>query len=313
MPTRSASTSSVVRVRAFAKINLSLRVMGARPDGYHDLRTIFQSIALHDTLIVERARGPLRLECDDRDCPTDATNLVWRAAAAAWKASGGRGQPRDLVIKLTKDIPIQAGLGGGSSDAAATLRALSRIWRVNEEQLPALAASLGADVPYFLQGGTVLGLDRGDVLFPLVDEPPAWVTLVIPSFGISTKDAYAWFDQDRAHLGPELARPRVQRQAAAGRRKLRPYDSISDPRQQLQNDLEAPVARRHPEIARIVSALRKAGATRAAMSGSGSAVFGLFPTRAAATHAMLVTAGRGRRIILTRTVTREACRVLAAK
>jgi 4-diphosphocytidyl-2-C-methyl-D-erythritol kinase len=265
-----------VRVSAPAKINLSLRVLGVRPDGYHELRTVFQSLALHDSLIITRQRGDFRIECDDGACPTDSTNLIWRAASAAWKASGGRGSPRDVVVGLKKRIPIAAGLGGGSSDAAAALRAFAKLWRIDETRLPGLAKSLGADVPYFLEGGTVLGLERGDLLFPLLDRPSSWVTVVIPSFGVSTKDAFGWFDVDRPpHAGAEGV-----------------------------NDLQAPVVRRHPEIGRIVSALRGAGASRAAMSGSGSAVFGLFDKRTAAVRAASAVGTAARRALVTRTLGR---------
>jgi len=181
--------SCAVRVSAYAKINLSLRVLGVRPDGNHDLRTIFQSIALHDTLTVRARRGPFALECDDPACPADETNLVWRAAEQVWAASGRRGTLRDVEIRLAKRIPLKSGLGGGSSDAAAALRALGSLWRVKDAPLREIAVRLGADVPYFLEGGTVLGLDRGDLLFPLVDHPVAWVTVVVPSFGVSTVDA----------------------------------------------------------------------------------------------------------------------------
>ena len=123
------------RVRALAKINLTLRVLGVRPDGYHELRTTFQSLALHDTLTIRAVRGPLRIVCDDPACPSDRKNLVWRAATRVWRASGRAGAPRNLVIHIRKRIPMQAGLGGGSSDAAAALRALGRRWRVGEARL----------------------------------------------------------------------------------------------------------------------------------------------------------------------------------
>jgi 4-diphosphocytidyl-2-C-methyl-D-erythritol kinase len=285
-----------VRVSAFAKINLSLRVLGVRPDGYHELRTVFQSLALHDTLIVRRQRGAFRIECDDPTCPTDSTNLVWRAASAAWKASGQRGLPRDIAVALHKRIPIAAGLGGGSSDAAAALRVLSKMWRVDAARLPELAQSLGADVPYFLEGGRVLGVERGDLLFPLVDPPRAWVTLVIPSFGVSTKEAFSWFDADRP-APSKLAR---------GPSKLGPYG-------ETVNDLQGPVVRRHAEIERIVLALRRANASFAAMSGSGSAVFGLFDQRTAAIRAASAVETLARRTIVTRTLARGEYRRLAAK
>ena len=276
-----------MRVQAFAKINLSLRVLGTRDDGYHELRTMFQSIALHDTLTIRTIRGPFQLTCDDPACPADDTNLIWRAAAAMWNAAGRRGAPRNVAIDLQKRIPMQAGLGGGSSDAAAALRVLARRWRVNRARVRAVAKSLGADVPYFLEGGTVLGVDRGDRLIPHVDHPPAWVVIVLPNFGVSTKEAFGWFDGS-----PQRA-------------------ALPD----VGNDLEAPVVARHPEIGRIISALRRSGASRAAMSGSGSAVFGLFPNRLAAARAAKRLSSRlpsrARRAILTRTLNRLRYQILA--
>jgi 4-diphosphocytidyl-2-C-methyl-D-erythritol kinase len=293
-----------MRARAFAKINLSLRVLGKRSDGYHELRTIFQSIALHDTLTIRASRGPFRLTCDDPACPADDTNLIAHAAARLWTASGRRGAPRDIAIDLRKRIPLQAGLGGGSSDAAATLRALARRWRVGEARVRATAAALGADVPYFLEGGTVLGLDRGDLLFPLIDPPAAWVVLVLPNFGVSTKDAFGSFDSEVVRgfhprdRGPKRTAPQDKR---AGLQES-----------ELVNDLEEPVAARHPEIRRIISALWRQGASQAAMSGSGSAVFGLFPLCRDAVRAAKRLASASRRTLVTRTLNRRKYQTLAA-
>jgi len=279
-----------VRVRAFAKINLSLRVLGTRPDGFHELRTLFQSIALHDTLTIRRRRGAFQLTCDDPQLPVDGRNLIVRAARAAWKASGRRGSPRDVRIDLVKRIPLEAGLGGGSSDGVAALRALGRLWRVDEARLRAIAPTLGADVPYFMEGGTVLGLERGDVLVPQPDHPSAWVVLALPDFGVSTRDAYAWWDASAS--GKQYV-------ASAGPH-LRPA---------YVNDLQKEVAKRHPAIARIVTALRRAGASNAAMSGSGSAVFGLFARKSDATRAAhAISAGLCPRTLVTRTLSRAACR-----
>ena len=287
-----------MRVRAFAKINRSLRVLGVRPDGFHELRTVFQSIALHDTLTIRAVQGPFRLTCDDPDCPSDEGNLIWRAAEQVWKAARRRGAPRDVSIHLAKRIPLQAGLGGGSSDAAAALRALGRLWRVDAVRVRDIAPSLGADVPYFFEGGTVLGLERGDELFPLVDAPRAWVVVAIPSFGVSTKDAFAWWDRSRTRVGAD---PRVRPGADT---QVGPYD--------LGNDLQTVVAKRHPEISQLVRALKRAGAADAAMSGSGSAVFGLFSTRAASAAAVASVSGSKRRMLITRTVDRATCQALAA-
>jgi len=296
-----AEKATLLRVRALAKINLSLRMVGTAPDGYHAVRTVLQSIAVHDTLTFRERRGPFTLECDEAACPVDARNLVWRAAEAIARAAGGAGAPRDIAIRLTKRIPMQAGLGGGSSDAAATLRGFAALWGVQipRERLHALAASLGADVPFFLDGGTALGVERGDQLFGLIDAPPAWVTLVLPAFGVSTKDAYRWWDELA-----ESGRTGGSREGAGPVGRTLSDEGI--------NDLQAAVVHRHPEIGRIVSALRRHGASQAAMSGSGSAVFGLFPTRTAADRAARAVAARGRRILVTRTVNRVDYQRLAA-
>src|SRR4051812_26133496 len=261
-----------MRARAFAKINLSLRVLGTRPDGYHELRTIFQSIALYDTLTIRTARGPFRLTCDDPNCPADYTNLIWRAADAMWKAGRRRGAARDVAIDLQKRIPMHAGLGGGSSDAAAAIRVFARMWGVDETQARAIGRELGADVPYFFEGGTVLGLERGDLLFPLIDRPPAWVVLVLPDFGVSTKQAFGWWDAESRPLVAQAFRPAPGR--ASSPEGLHSRFSVGGA--DLINDLERVVAAHHRDIARSVARLRALSAAHAAMTGSGSAVFGLF-------------------------------------
>ncbi len=272
-------------MRACAKINLALRVLGVRPDGYHELRTTFQSLALHDTLTFARlapgANQGLQIDCTDPACPTDATNLVWRAAELVWHAAGRRETVTGVRIRIVKRIPMQAGLGGGSSDAAAALRACARLWRVKRPDLVPLAAALGADVPFFLHGGTAIGVRRGDVIEPIDDGLPQWVVLVLPDFGVSTRDAYRWLDEERLTLEPGSLEP--------GR-----------------NDLQGPVEARHPEIAWVVKALRRAGASVAAMSGSGSAVFGLFENRMRAAAAAKTLTTRRRRALVTRTLARAA-------
>jgi 4-diphosphocytidyl-2-C-methyl-D-erythritol kinase len=280
-----------IRIHAPAKINLTLRVLGVRPDGYHELQTTFQSLALHDTLTFTPARGPLRIECDDPRCPTDRANLVWRAADAMWRAHGRRSEVSGIHVRIEKRIPMEAGLGGGSSDAAAAVRALRAFWGVglSEARLQSIARDLGADVAFFLEGGTVLGVQRGDRLMPQVDARPAWVVLVLPGFGVSTADAYRWWDE--SHSG---ARGR-----ASGRR-----------RGQCGNDLQVPVAARHPAIARAVNRLRRLGARDAAMSGSGSAVFGLFDGEAMARRAAAAFGDSSTSVVVTRTLTRRQHRAL---
>lgn len=304
-----ANRTAAVKVRAFAKLNLTLRILGLREDGYHSLRTTFQSLALHDTLTFRPTRDAFLIECDDAACPTDRTNLVWRAAHAVWRAAGRHGPPSGVLVRIVKRIPLQAGLGGGSSDAAAAIRALTALWRVDlsAAECHEMAASLGADVPFFLEGGAALGLDKGDLLFPLADRPEAWVTLVIPEFGVSTKDAYAWWDggHDAARVSDgRRALPRGARAAEVGR-------MLGLPTGELCNDLEPQVAAHHPEIEQMVRALRRCGARYAAMSGSGSAVFGLFDSRKAADAAGRSLNDGGWRVVVTQTTNRARYRAMA--
>lgn len=285
--------SKLYFARAHGKVNLDLRVLGTRSDGYHELRTVFQSIELHDSLVCSSDAGSFTLVCETPGVPLDDRNLVWRAASALWSALGRAGEPADTKITIEKAIPLEAGLGGGSADAAAALQTLGKLWGAAPlSLLRDVAAGLGADVPFFLSGGTALGLGRGEEIYPLVDLPPHWIVIVTPPFGVSTGEAYAWYDEDRA----------------AGHREPRELQVLPVPwptrAAQMINDLEPPVARRHPEIVALRSALREAGAVAAAMSGSGSAVFGLFRSRAAATRAIKPLSRGGARALLTRTLSR---------
>jgi 4-diphosphocytidyl-2-C-methyl-D-erythritol kinase len=285
----------VIAVRAHAKINLDLRVLGPRLDGFHELRTVFQAISLHDVIECVPRDGPFAIECGTAGVPLDRSNLVWRAAEALWRSLRRPGQVRDVFIRLHKQIPLQAGLGGGSSNAAGTLLALARLWRVpvRANQLTDVAATLGADVPFFLSGGTALGLGRGDEVYPLADLPRHWIVLLIPGFGVSTADAYDWYDTEREMgRGVSTREPQV----VPG-----PWPSRAA---QMINDLEAPIARHHPEIDQMRTALRRAGALAAAMSGSGSTVFGLFQKRAEALAAVERLSGSGWRVLLTESLGR---------
>lgn len=279
--------------RAHGKVNLDLRVLGTRPDGFHELRTVFQAIELHDTLIAVDRPGPFALKCRTPGVPLDDGNLAWRAAAGLWEALGRFGEPRDAVVTIEKTIPMEAGLGGGSADAAAALLALARLWGGGPiTLLREVAAAIGADVAFFLSGGTALGLGRGEEIYPLVDLPPHWIVIVRPPFGVSTAEAYAWYDEDRT----------------AGLKDIRELQVLPVPwptrAAQMINDLEPPVVRRHPEIIPIKIALKEAGAVAAAMSGSGSAVFGLFRSRTAATRCLRPLSRAGARAFLTRTLSR---------
>jgi 4-diphosphocytidyl-2-C-methyl-D-erythritol kinase len=290
-------------VRPPAKINLTLRVGPPRADGYHDVRTLLQSVALHDTLIVSERRGPFGLQCRTPGVPQDEANLAWRAAQALWTAMGRDGAPRDVHIRIEKAIPAQAGLGGGSADAAATLVALNTLWgaRRSRRDLVRIAATLGSDVPFFLQGGTAVATGRGEDLYP-VDDIERWgVVIVKPSFGVGTADAYRWLDEDRAAGVAPLA----HEVPATGRDIDLGWPTGGVP---LVNDLGEPVARRHPVVTEIVEACMAEGAAGAQMSGSGSSVFGLF-SEAAATRAVKRLRRPDWLVILTRTLgRREAAR-----
>lgn len=292
-----------VVARAHAKINLDLRVLGPRPDGYHELRTVFQSLELHDVLTCRARRGGFEIRCRDPRVPRDESNLIWKAARALWRGLGFPGDPCDTAVSLDKQIPMQAGLGGGSADAAAALMALARLWAggVPTQVLRDIAAALGSDVPFFLWGGTALGLGRGEEIYPLVDLPRHVVVLAMPPFGVSTAEAYTWYDEERA----------------AGYRETEPRDLQVLPvpwpsrAAQMINDLEGPVTRRHVEIGQVKLAMRQAGAVGAAMSGSGSAVYGLFRSRAQARATASMLRRPGWQILVTRTVSRSEYERLA--
>ncbi|HEU4402984.1 MAG TPA: 4-(cytidine 5'-diphospho)-2-C-methyl-D-erythritol kinase [Candidatus Polarisedimenticolia bacterium] len=254
-----------ITLQAFAKINLNLKVIGRRPDGFHELETIVQTITLHDRIDLEGAQDGIELEVDDATIPADATNLACRAAAALPRASSG---PQGVRIRLVKGIPSGAGLGGGSSDAAATLVGVSRLRRlpIDPEILLPLACSLGSDVPFFLTGGTALLTGRGTEVRPLPDRTGYSLLLVFPGAGISTPAVYA---QLHAPLTPEdkigsmtRFRPTLmgEVEACVG----------------TGNDLEPYARVLCPAIGEIKERLLRSGATAAAMTGSGSAVFGLF-------------------------------------
>jgi len=295
-----------VSLPSFAKINLDLRILGMRPDGYHDLRTVFQSLALFDNVTVSIRRGPLSVTCDEPDIPTDQRNLAWKAASLLHRMTTGKSSaPRDVLIDLRKRIPSEAGLGGGSSNAAMTLLALNKLWKLDLDlaSLSRIGARLGADVPFFLDGGTALGLGRGDDIYPLSDMPPVHVVILRPGFGVATADAYGWFDEDSRRVAK--AKPLVPRPTPPGW----PAWSAT-----LRNDLEYPVVKHHPAIGRIKQSLIDAGATFSAMSGSGSAVFGLFERADAARRTANDLARPGWLSLHTRTLNRReyARRVAAA-
>jgi len=262
-----------VRISAFAKINLCLDVLGKRPDGYHELRTIFQTVSLHDELRLRVSRHPdISLSIKGNAVLSQEPsqkNLVYRAVDAlrhALKIHSG------VEMELRKTIPAGRGMGGGSSDAAAALLGYLRLTgrALPLPQLLEIASSLGADVPFFLFGGRALGVSRGDEIYPLPDIPKLFVLIVSPrDIHVPTLDAYKWLK----------ARPLTLTKSAADP-KLWGFCALcwSAQGSGLFNDFERPVFQRHPRLAQIKRALLQRGAAEASLAGSGSAVFGVFPS-----------------------------------
>lgn len=260
-------SEEIIKLPAFAKINLGLKVLGRRADGYHEIRTVFQTISLNDSLTFEStADGRIELACTDPSIPTDESNLVLRAADALRERYGTN---RGARITLEKNIPAGGGLGGGSSDAAATLIALSRLWNLKADvfELSELGSRLGADVPFFLTGGTALGTGTGTDIEPLEDASKTHLVVVTPAVHVSTAEAY------KALCAPALTKEDALVNLSVSRTEADFPDLLCGV---MSNDFEAVVVRLHPEIGRARDALLGAGAVRASLSGSGSSVYGVF-------------------------------------
>ena len=253
--------------RAYAKINLGLRIIRRRPDGYHEIETVFHRIDLFDEISFEPSDS-ISLTSSDPAIPTDDRNLCIKAAIALGQATGTR---RGVSMKLRKRIPVGAGLGGGSSDAASTLLALKGLWGLAtaEEELFRIALQIGADVPYFLKGGTAAATGRGEQLeyFPL--ELPYWILIVYPGIQVPTAWAYQNTDIDRLTRRPPFTIPlrQIISEGAGDLRRLTLH---------LGNDFEPLVLGAHTAIAQLKAALPAFGAELVLLSGSGSSVFALF-------------------------------------
>jgi 4-diphosphocytidyl-2-C-methyl-D-erythritol kinase len=270
-------SASSVRVRSLAKINLDLRVLNKRPDGFHDLRTIFQTISLSDSIEIEYRRGPTKIDINSNLNIPD--NIIVKAADSVLAATGKTGR---LGFVLKKRIPLGGGLGGGSSNAAALLLALPVLLGkpLGMEKLMALAATLGSDVPFFLLGGTAVGLGRGTELYPLPDLGSHPALVITSGIHVSTADAYRALDRK---LTSSSAAPIMNDfQAVAWR-----VGGGSTPAKWVvENDFESVVFRQHSHLRLIKGQLLNLGARPALMSGSGSTVFGIFQSRQLRDRAM---------------------------
>jgi len=316
-----------VTVRSFAKINLGLRIGAARADGFHELRTVYQTIALHDTLKISLARWTgIEILCENDRVPTGATNTCYRIAESAL---AGLKAKRKVTIEIKKHLPIQGGLGGASSNAVATLFALELALnkRPSGPERLRIAAEVGSDLPLFLVGGTVLGVGRGEEVYPLPDLPETHCVLATPEIGVSTPQAFV--DWDELMSSGETHAPKSGAEAGQSVRgfaKLtvsghsdrmnefgravsswlsgfaqssgRPSSGVpaigrgraETPlldlvRTGIENDFEQVVFPKYPALRDVKNVLERAGAMYASLSGSGSALYGLFRSKAGAEKA----------------------------
>lgn len=274
--------------------------MGKRPDGYHEIDTVFQTISLHDTIRLSQIEEPrIALSCDERSLPSDHHNLVWRAAAALETRCALR---KGVHIRLEKRIPTRAGLGGGSCDTAVALIALSHLWQTDltEGELLEIARGLGADVPFFLFGGTARGTGTGKEIMPLQDAPETYLLIIKPNASIATSRAYELLK------APALttSEPKIILSSS------RAIDHSEDFRPDaLHNDFEAAVLPAEAEIERAKAALLKAGARAALLAGSGSAVFGILDSKNTQVRAIqAIKLEAGWRVFPCRTVGRDQYR-----
>jgi len=303
-----------IALRAFAKINLGLSVLARQDDGYHEIRTVLQAIDLHDDLVLEDA-DRLSLEVEGPyNVPADASNLAIRAARALVERYPGRG----ARIRLRKRIPPGSGLGGGSADAAAVLLGLDRLWDLGLDPglLYSMARRLGADVPFFLYGGTCLGVGRGDEIFPMPDGPSWRVIVAWPGVTLSTKEVYEG-------LALPLTRGRIPssmkgfmppgvagEEPADGASRLpgAPRPESEQGALRIENDLEKTAFDKVPGLEKLKDRLLDSGAAAASLSGSGSAVFGLFASARRLDSVAASIAKGGVIVFRCHTLTREAYR-----
>ena len=292
-----------VSVRSFAKINLGLAIGAKRDDGFHELRTIYQTIALHDVIRVDVGRGTgIEIRCKDPRVPADESNTCWRIAERVMRALKRRGK---VVIGIEKNLPVQGGLGGGSSNAVATMFALERALRL---ELPAserlrIASEVGSDLPLFLLGGTVLGCGHGEEIYPLPDLPSIACVIATPAVGVSTTEAFRRWDEFRAaedKLTPQFPSTTIQgfsrsafewlngtlsgvpavpgKQVANGqvsgdRAETLLLDLV---RAGIENDFERVVFPMYPELREVKRLLEKSDSSYASLSGSGATLYGLY-------------------------------------
>jgi 4-diphosphocytidyl-2-C-methyl-D-erythritol kinase len=334
-----------VSIRSFGKINLGLSIGPLRPDGFHELRTVYQTIALADTIRVSVARGSgIEIQCSDPRVPKDSTNTCFRIVDRAMQSLGIL---RKVVIEIEKRLPVQGGLGGASGNAVAALVATERMLKkeLTWAERFRVAAEVGSDLPLFLVGGTVLGVGRGEEVYPLPDLPALPCVVVLPEITVSTPRAFADWDRlsaaartspgeapdgaptpaglqakltardDSARIlefnreisawlsGRPFGRQRSGVSAQSGGRAENPLLDLV--RTGIKNDFERVVFLQHPEMLEVKRVLKTVGACYASLSGSGSALYGLFNSPGKAGLAVTRLRGRGLRAVVTSTLPRR--------
>ncbi len=311
-----------VSVRSFAKINLGLYIGPLRNNGFHELRTVYQTIALYDTLKVAVASGAgIEIRCKDQQVPADESNTCWRVADRVLRTLKRRGK---VTIQIEKKLPVQGGLGAASSNAIATMIALERELGegLTPDQRLNIASAVGSDLPLFLVGGTVLGIGRGEEVFPLAELPEAPLVVVTPATGVSTPKAFAEWDE-MARKSPELTGPdgtaRIDGFSRSvfswltgstagvptqgGNRAETPLLDLV--RAGIENDFERVVFPQYPELREVKRVLERRGAKYASLSGSGSTLFGVFESDESAEKAASSMSEDGLRAVATKTITRK--------
>jgi 4-diphosphocytidyl-2-C-methyl-D-erythritol kinase len=311
-----------ISVRSFAKINIGLSIGPARDDGFHELRTIYQTLALHDLIKVDVARGAgIEIRCKDPRVPEDESNTCWRVADRVLRSLRQRGK---VTITIDKQLPVQGGLGSASSNAIATMFALERAlkYKLPSGERLRIASEVGSDLPLFLLGGTVLGLGRGEQVYPLDDVPAIPIVIATPGVAIATPKAFAAWDK----MNPPSKLTGNGRSATIDVFSRSAFDWLSGVptagvpaksgdraetllldlvRAGIENDFENVVFSENPELREVKRALEREGARYASLSGSGSTVYGLFRNQSEAAHAAERIRNNGTPAQATTTLTRK--------
>ena len=320
-----------IAVHSFAKINLGLKIGPARADGFHELRTIYQTIALHDVVRVEVQSGSgIEIRCNDPRVPLDESNTCYKAAERVLKIARAQ-----VIVQIEKRLPVQGGMGAGSSNAVATMLGLERALetKLSAEDKLRIAAAIGSDVPLFLIGGTVLGIGRGEEVYPLQDLPSMHLVLVTPPIGVSTPQAfaqwddlvareaeltgagatgtinkfsqavYAWLSESVFSRAVSASEPASGVPAVGGDRAETPLLDLV--RAGIENDFERVVFPEYPDLREVKRVLEREDARYASLSGSGSALYGLFGSGEEAQAAAVRLRALGHAAVATTTLTRE--------